>query len=293
MEILLFNDVLIALVKQSFDNAEHKVIVNKILSNENSVFIYSKKMLELLKESLDEQDMPNFQAIVTKLGDVGNNLPSSSTSVNMEEEASHLNSLSRSATILNIAYKNPIVATLPKVAIVSEHSKPNYHWLVCNLAILHPNKVTVNCWDFTNNTQIKHFFNYIYSLSKLFNSVNVFDTQCNLDHDKFDSIIRKTQINYYTRKAHSNRNPMGDEDNFDLLKNKFISNFKMFTVESRRAHGRRIVFNDVVVTIDNDYWNLITDAQDWSIDVQISATDASQWLQRTSFYRQFISRKRR
>jgi hypothetical protein len=288
MDVLFFNDVLNAIIKQNFTHPSHKETVGAIMRNDKIDLIYSKKMLELLRDSLSEDDMSAYQSVVTMLADIGKNLPGSASSKSMENEVIHLNLASASNIVFNIAYGPPNVKgnpSLPRTAVIANMIKPNYDWLICNLAILYPNKVTVESWDVANNKQIEQLFKDIFSLPNKIDYVNIFDTQCNVGHAYFDSIINREKVGYYTKRS----NTVGDEENYSKFKNKFLSKFKMFTIDRSRAHGRRILFGDVIVSIDNDFQNLKANSQDWFVDIQINKDVAAKLHNRRGLYIPFIS----
>lgn len=272
---------------QNLDNKEHQKQIRKILDNENSVFLYSKKFFSFIENELSEEYIDEYQRLVTKFNDstTNVNIKSSESSKNFDDEILHINSKTEAKVVVSIAYNQPsqtVQQQIPNIAVLSQQQKPNYHWLVINLAILHPNKITVREFSFKTNNLIKIFFDDIFSMPKHISEIYIFDTQCNLKHDKFDCIAKKINVNYLTIFHSPNRYPTKNIENKKVIKEKFGGKHKMFTTHQNNAHGRRIIFENIVVTCDNDYWNLEVNASDWCIDVQYSEDDFKEALYRFS-----------
>jgi len=292
MEILLFGDFISHLASQK--SSDFKADINKIFSNENSRFRYSKKFISFVKADLPEENLDVFNSIVTKLGDTGVNVPSSHSSESIEEEIIHLNSIECGDNLLlKISYDDPnssISSAISGIAVVSKQKKPNYHWLVCQIAILHPHKVSLNYWDFSDNTQIRQLFRDVFSLPKDIKEVTIFDRQCNLFHDKYDFLPNGAKVFYYTKDGYRYSCPTANNDNYQTIKNKFGNRIKMFTANNKFVHGRRLVFNSIVLIADNDFQNLVVNEADWVIDIQVSQTNANKSMERRSIYKEFIPR---
>ena len=152
--------------------------------------------------------------------------------------------------------------------------------------MLHPNKITANCFDFNSNNQITTFFNDVYRLSKEIKHTNIFDAQCNLDHDKFDyPKTKKSKIYYYTKFRSREKDEF---ERKDAIKNHFGNSAKVFLTKPRKnAHGRRILFSNIIISTDQDFWNLEVNSSDWTIDVQYSKEDTVNWLLFRSNYNEF------
>ncbi len=289
MKILLNKDLLLNFLSQNFTDKGLQIQVNKILANENSVFLYSKKFFQFIKNELNEEYETEYMALFTKFSDSGINISSITTSTSFEDEFLNIYDKTPGNVIAAITYDEPstqIMSAIQNIAIISAQSKPNYHWLVTQLAILHPNKVSVNCYDFTNNIDVDSHFTNIFKLPKRIPITNIFDTQCNLVHSKFDYLLQIPTRLYYFTKFKSR-----EKDQYDRrkeIKYKFGTSSKVFLTQPKtEAHGRRVIFENIIITCDNDFWNLEVNASDWCIDVQYSEEDFQKWLSRQSQYTEF------
>jgi hypothetical protein len=289
MKILLHEDLILSFLVQNPEYKQYQHQITQILNNEQSVFLYSKKYFSYIQEKLNEDEVENYQRFVTKLSDsidADIQIQSNTNSQCFEDEFIHIFSSIPDKIIGTISLQLPsesLKNNIPNIATLSLQKKPNYDWLLINLAILHPNKVSTSCFDFTTNQEVDNFFKDIFKIPKHINIVHIFDTQCNLAHNKFDSIATKKMVHYYTKFVSTKRNPTGNIDNKKFLKQKFGSKHKMLTISADKAHGRRIIFEHLIITCDNDYWNLEVNASDWEIDVQYSIEKANTWLTRVTY----------
>lgn len=285
MKILTHKDLMLGFIKQNLENKEHQKQIRQILDNENSVFLYSKKFFTLIKDSIEDEDMDFYRKILTQIGDnsQNQNVHSSPTSQTFDEEFLHISSSVNDKVVVSISCNQPsqeIQTQIPNIAVLSQQQKPNYHWLVVNLAILHPNKVTVNCFDFQTNNEIRVFFDSIFKIPRQLSLISIFDRQTtDFNHNRFDTIRKTKSVRYYTF-AHKNFN-------YDIgtIKSFFVR-VKIFTTKTKEiTHGRRLLFENFVIISDNDFNNLNI-SEDWNIDIQYSEKDFQNWLSRLDKYRE-------
>jgi len=288
MEILFYKDVLLRYLSNSFENQQDKKNFYKILNNENSSFLFSKKFLKFIKSELDEEDEMLYQSLYTKLADDGYNIRSSETAETFEEELFHIYSKSQTNIVAHLAYQKPteeVLSKIPNMAIFSEIEKPNFHWLVAQLVIQHPHKVDLKCFDFQENIEVDLLFESIFQIPKHIEKVCIFNTFCNLEHDKFRYLISEgIKVEYYT-KCSGARKRLERQESINQKFNHQTKTF--FTKPKEKAHGRRIIFENIIISCDNDFQNLTVNAADWVIDVQYSESDAKEWLKRCEKYQEF------
>lgn len=283
MKILTYKDLILGFIKQNLENKEHQKQIRQILDNENSVFLFSKKFFSFIREELGEDYQHEYERVFTKFSDFGLSIRSSQNSQNFDDEILHIFSATQDKVLVSISCNQPskeIHNAIPNIAILSQQQKPNYHWLVVNLAILHPNKVTVNCFDFQIDDEIRAFFDDIFKIPRQLSVISIFDRQtADFSHNRFDTIRTTKSVRYYT---FAHRNFIYD---IDTIKD-FFRRVKIFTTKIKNiTHGRRLLFENVVIISDNDFNNLNI-GEDWNIDIQYSEKDFQNWLSRLDKYRE-------
>ena len=291
MKILTHKDLILGFLKQNLANKEHQKQIRQILDNENSVFILSKKFFTFIREELTEDYLHEYERIVTKLSDSGVSVKSSETSENFEDEILHIFSSLKDNVVVSISCDQPsqeIQNAIPNIAILSQQQKPNYHWLVVNLAILHPNSVQVRNYDFTEDSQVDIFFNDVFYIPRKIENVSIFDDACNLKHKKFDFLSkRRSDINvfYYTAKLEN----ASSQQRFKSLQ--AIFNAKMFG-KPKGGHEREINFEGIVIIPTNDFWMLnIKDDKKWTISILYNKEEAQKSLEYAKTYIRFLNNR--
>lgn len=282
MELLLYKDLIIDFVSKKIKAGEHQRLINKIFENENSLFLYSKKFFQFIEAELGEEYADEFRAIVTKIGDSGENIKSSELATNFDEEFLHIYQNFDKYVLLSISYSEPsksILQKVPNIGILSERKKPNYHWLVTQIAVLHPNKVSVDCFDFKSNNEIKKFFDDVFRIPKSISRMHIFDREtCNFGHKHFDSFKKSVSVFYYT---YRHKNFSLDEP---IIKSAFRK-IKIHTTHNRTdIHNRKLVFEGFVLTANHAFNELLVDG-DWDIDIQFSKSEAVKWMSRCNKFR--------
>lgn len=282
MELLFYKDLIIDFVSQKIKPVDHQGLTNKIFENENSIFLYSKKFFQFIEEELGEEYTDEFRAVVTKIGDSGENIKSSESTKTFDEEFLHIYQSFSKNVLLSISHSEPsksILQKIPNIGIISKRKKPNYHWLVTQIAVLHPNKVTVNCFDFIADAEIKQFFDDVFRIPKQISRMNIFARQTRqFEHNRFDSFKKQASVFYYT---YQHRNFLSDEQS---IKKAFKKIKIQVTRNNTDLHGRRLVFENFVLNADHDFNELVVGG-DWEIDIQFSKSEATRWMSRCSKFK--------
>lgn len=289
MNILLYKDIILGFIRQDTHDKQIQKQIQKILENENSKHLFSKKLFVLLREGLEEEHLDQLERLFTKFSDLGTNTASNQSSQNFDEEMLHIFSSNNTKQIITLSYNEPsdeIKKSINNIAILSYQSKPNYHWLVSELASIHPYKVTARCYEFNTNTDVSQFFNDLFNIPLKISNVNIFDSQCNLDHNKFNFLTANTiKVNYFSKFKSREKDQF---DRRDEIKGHFGQSANVFLIKrGNRAHGRRIIFENLTVTLDDDFWNLDVNNTDWNIDVEYCEQTANNWLNMKDLYEIF------
>lgn len=270
MEVLLYEDIFENLLAVSTEKADKKLIAD-ILRNENAHILYSKKYFDYIQAQIGDDDL-FLQIRKNIIDDNGKNIESLAISTSFEEEYSHLYEKSGNV-VLPIAYHTN--AEMPKIALISQRQKPNYHWFVTQLAALHHNPISLNCFDFEQESQIQAFFEAFFSLPKQIAYVNIFDRETNeISHNRFDTVKNRIKVHYYTLQQ---RDYFGIQDYFTQKLLLFKTRKKELT------HGRRIIFENFVLISDNAFNNLKI-GEDWNIQIEYNPSNARNWLSLSTHY---------
>ncbi len=279
MEILIYKDLIINFVSQRLKNKDQQKLISKIFSNDDSVFVYSKKFFQFIKDELGDDFTDEINALITKLSDNrSNNIKSSDNSQNFDEEFLHIYRTHNKNVLVPISYSqlSELVSNqIHNFAIISEIQKPNFHWLVTQLAVLHPNKVTVKYSDFATNAEVNDFFNNVFRIPKLISKMAIFDRESNtFNHGKFDSFRNTASVFYYTL----------NHPSFQSIRGSFKKVSILTIGNPHRLHQRKLVFEGFVLTSNHSFSELLVGG-DWEIDILYCHSEALQWISRCNDFR--------
>jgi hypothetical protein len=279
MDILLNKDIVVKFLSKNISDKDLVKQVKRILENENSVFLYSSKYLSFIKNELIENFEDEYQDFLKFISDNGYSIKSS-LSNSYEDEFFNLYTNSKNKVMATFLYEKDeiLLKSIQNLVILSQQKKPNYDWLVTQLAILHPNPIVVDCHDFLDNNSVVVFFEDLFRIPKSISEINIFDRQTSTFlHNLFDKIINRYFIKYYTLE-HKNFS-----SDVKSIKN-FFRKVKIFITKiSKVTHGRRIVFENITIISDNDFNNL-TYSEPWEISIRYSKKIANNWLSFCSKY---------
>lgn len=297
MKILAYKDLILAYIRKDYADDEQKSLVEKFFYNENSIFLYSQKFIKLLESEIDKsersREIVRFEAFVKKIQNEHQDkrpfVETSKTSKTIEDEFIEIFLATQDNIVVSISCNQPsqeIQTQIPNIAVLSQQQKPNYHWLVVNLAILHPNTVQLRNYDFKTDKEVDELFYNIFSIPKNIRSVSIFDDACNLQHKKFDFLIEKRiSVLYYTVKL----NILDSKQRFDDLRKKL--SVKMFG-KPKGGHEREINFEGIIIIPTNDFWMLnVTDDKKWSISISYNEEEAKKSLSYKDKYVRFLDNK--
>lgn len=288
MKILAYKDLILTYIRQDYKTNEYKALIEKIIYNENSIFLYSKKFIEFLAIEIDQsersRELVRFNSFVTKIQNEHQDkrpiVRTPGNTNNFDDEFLTIISTIQDKVLISIACNQPsleIQTQIPNIAVLSQQKKPNYHWLVVNLAILHPFTLSVDEIDFANDKQIDIFFDDLFSIPRKIGEVTIFDDYYNIDtHNKYAKIANHkdvyvyycTENHYrYAKRPHPDRYGNFNDDKYNILK-KIFPKLELKT-KNKGSHARRIIFDGFIVNpdIDLDLLNK-KDKKMWSVHIR-------------------------
>lgn len=287
MKILLYSDLIISYLDDETPITQKREIA-KILNNENSKILYSKQYLDYLHQLIGDEDDVFLQFRKDLMNNNGEEI-TTITSTNFDAEFANIYSTDKSNVLITIAFFTPnhtiTTATNKKIAVLSEQQKPNYHWLVVQLAICHPFTLSVDEDDFKSDLEVDKLFENVFSIPKKIEGVIIFDDYCNSEHNKFNYLkTNKIKVFYYTCVG----NPAEYRQKYSNLA-KVLSNKNLFYNNKGHAHTRKILFEGFIVNPDIDFKILNkSDNKVWSVHIRFSKIKYNIALKLRDEYTKFI-----
>jgi hypothetical protein len=291
MDLLLHKDLILSFFKNlnKIDMDENDYLVERIMKNVNNNILLSRNILNYLKEIITEDDpiRDYFEQYILKIiSERRVNYPPPSDSYNYEEEFIYLYKkyIGNFVVAISLFDYKYLAAELPNIASFVLINKPNTHWIITNLAANNPLPITVRYYDFNSDHEIEVFLKNIFHLPRNIKEISIFDRNCNLNHNLFSVLIGKgILINYYTAKKQN----LDTERCKQEIRRKFISNYCMYTTYRDKIHERRIVFENIIIDTDEDFWNLEVSRPTWKIDISYCELTAKELLKKRSFFKRY------
>lgn len=115
-----------------------------------------------------------------------------------------------------------------------------------------------------NNQDIIQLLEFIYNLYNNIENVIIIDRQANLNHNLYDGLIEKTPLFKYYKLYANGTDAIA-------IKAKLL-NYELYsTNDEDLIHERNVIFNDLIITLDEDPFN-IEHRSTWIITIEISQT---------------------
>lgn len=267
----LVNEFLALIYKDNRSQSE--MLTYLTFQNKNNYFILSKKLLEFYEEEVKQfpEALEIFQGFFSEIindrlincfGCNNDNL----LVVMQDIETAYLNdeNLPKFSTVyLNIS-KTLIQSLNNTKSGILDNLIQNRHKLIFQLTAYNPKEVSFRYYDFRTNNEIKSFFDFLFNICTNYTEIDIFDRQINLQHNLYNSIKNIKKINYYTKKIYHLSCPQENR----VLRSNF-NRIKIFRIENNQIHERRIKIRNLIIEIDDDFWNLKVDRHTWKISILI------------------------
>jgi len=294
MDLFLDKEVLLYYFNNLFNPSrdEIKVTIERMLNNPKNRFLISESIIDCIESSLnsDELIIDYFHGFVKSTIDgsiINLENYNNRDKRNYNDEFRSLIS-SYHGTFISCIFLNPETTVQVEIpfSILSKISKPNLSWIIRELAS-NNNGLSVRYFDFKTDNEIKTFFKDIFHLPLCIDEVYIFDRQCNLNHDRFDELIkRKPNLKYFTARENSFAE---DLVNKRTVTNKFGPSSELYVSRRENIHERRIIIGSIIIDSDDDFYNILCERRTWKIDVICCNDTASKHLNKMSLFQKMLN----
>lgn len=273
--MVLLTDLSILEIAFSDSRCENNRILNKILFNNQIQVCLNKNLINEFENLLEETEY--FQAFIRELYDNDRIvIEKSSANLSFKEQFKEIAINSKISFLIPITLSNveEYIKEIENLIIVDQAEKVNKHWIAIEL--LTNNLCNVSFADFKNDIEINTFFENIFKLPKFIKQVKIF----NRDQDhKYLTKIKGCNIDYYTLMNGSNANRHLRNETKRYIQKELGGKLKLLYTSNRRIiHERKIIFDNLIVTLDNSLENITINEPTWEIYLNYDKEKASKWV---------------
>lgn len=245
-----------------------------LLYNASSEVCFSKNYIDFLEKEVSNRDA--FEALIRELYDTNRiKIENTSPKKDYEQEFVEIATNAKVPLLIPIINddKSRLINKIPFITIVQQAKPINRHWVA--LELLSTSFCNVSYQDFKNDEEINSFVQSVFKIPKYIRNITVFDRDQNTSllstlkghHISFFTLLNSGRNNEYYRKQVKK----------DLQKS-LGGRLKLFyTNNPRQLHERKIIFEDILITIDNSHINLTVAEPTWEIFVNYNKEKAATW----------------
>ena len=262
MFILLDLDIL----EKCFD---HKNYLNSkkifdIVYNSSNILCFTKQYISLLENAISNRDA--FEALIKELSDANRiEVENNESKDNLQDEFLEIFHKSKISLLLPVVLNdnNNLLNHVPFLIVVNKALPINKHWI--GLELLSKNICSICYQEFNDDTEIPSLFQNLFTIPKYLRDIYIFDRE---QTPSLLNEIKSKNIKYYTfLKSGKNNEFSRKQIKHDLKKNLGGKLKLYYTSNPRKLHERKIIFEDILISIDNSRNNLTTSEPTWEINV--------------------------
>ena len=283
MKILLGKDVIDSLFSKS--NSKIRNLLNNIVYNESLKISFSKTYIDLLDSNEDSGEF--FKGLIQELYDTDRIVIEKCHLKPKPNEEFELLALScnDSFFIPIIVNDDPAFKNVKSLLVLNGLKKNEKAWIIKEL--LSKSIYNVSYQDFLADNEIENFFSNLFCVYNFLKEVVIFDREIN---SSLLSTIKGVNVKYYTYSKRGKQYDVDRQTAKNNLKKELGGKLKLFyTNDLRILHERKIIIENLIITIDNSRSNLTIKEPTWEITVTIDEEKASRWKSKTRSFTEVTS----
>tara|TARA_R110002072_G_scaffold182067_5_gene338251 strand:+ start:12557 stop:13405 length:849 start_codon:yes stop_codon:yes gene_type:complete len=279
--MVVFPDLSIYKNGFTYSKSNTQRFINNILFNDFVKICLNKSLLDIIEKEVEDTD--HFEAAIKELYDCDKIVVKESTIDNsFDFQYSEIFQKSCFPVFFPITLKlnNKLPLQKHDYIIVKDESSSKKNSVVLDL--LTKNISSVSFLDFSNNNEIKLFFENLYNIPKTISYFNIFNRDL---ESTYLTALKGFRINYYTliRKKDIKYAANDKKEIIKILGRKTKIHF---TSNPRIIHERKIIFENILITVDNAFENTIIEEPTWQIQISYNPSLASEWLKKCYSFRE-------
>lgn len=274
----------LSIFELAFSNTKSKEnrTINKILFNNDVQICLNQSIIDEFEKVLEETEY--FQAYVKELYDTDRLvIEKSNPNLSLKEQFKDIAINSNISFLIPICLESveEFINEIENIVILKESKKINKNWIAIEL--LTNSLCNVSFADFKKDEDIKLFFKSLFELPKFIKEIKIFnrDQQYNYLEN-----IKGQNIEYYTKMRAGNMDLHYRNETKREMQKALGNKLKLlYTNNPRVIHERKIIFDNLIITLDNALENITVEEPTWEIYINYDKHKAQTWLAKCGAFR--------
>lgn len=274
----------LSIFELAFSNSKSKEnrTINKILFNNDVQICLNQSIIAEFEKVLEETE--NFQAYVKELFDTDRIvIEKSNPNLSIKEQFKDIAINSTISFLIPICLESveEFIAEIENIIVLKESKKINKNWIAIEL--LTNSLCNVSFADFKKDDDIKLFFNSLFELPKFIKHIKIFnrDQQYNYLEN-----IKGQNIEYYTKMRAGNMDLHFRNETKKEMQKALGNKLKLlYTNNPRVIHERKIIIDNLIITLDNALENITVEELTWEIYINYDKQKAQTWVAKCGDFR--------
>jgi hypothetical protein len=280
--MVLLADLSIFELAFSNSRCQQNRTINQILFNNDVQICLNENIINEFEKILEETEY--FQGFIKELYDNDRIvIEKSNPSLSIKEQFKDIALNSKISFLIPICLNRveEYIQEIENIVVIAESEKINKNWIAIELLTNSLCNVSYN--DFKDDYEIKLFFDNLFKVPKFIKQIKIFNRDQQINY--LDS-IKGHDIEFYT-KMNGNRMNLHFRNETKREMQKVLGRKLklLFTSNSRIIHERKIIFDNLIVTLDNALENITVEEPTWEIYINYDKQKANTWLDKCgAFY---------
>lgn len=267
----------LSIFELAFSNSKSKEnrTINKILFNNDVQICLNQSIIDEFEKVLEETEY--FQAYIKELYDNDRIIvENSNPKLSINEQFKDIAINSKISFLIPVCLDNveEYIQEIENIVVLKESKKINRNWIAIELLTNSSCNVSFN--DFTKDAEIKLFFDNLFKIPKFIKEIKIFnrDQQFNYLQN-----IKGHNIEFYTKMSNARMELHFRNETKKEMQKALGARLKLlYTNNPRIIHERKIIFNNLIITLDNALENITVEEPTWEIYVNYNKQKAEKWL---------------
>lgn len=269
--------VLYLKTRNKFSKTNKELIRQSIFESPNNIIVFNKDFINTIETIIDEdhylKDSCNIfiKELIDSINNGSINGELNIDTLDKEIVFKQLNKYKSENVLIGVSEDKESLLENERILNLNNIVRCNKNFVLSNL--LTSQLCKFSYLDFEENSDVIHLLNHIYALYNKIERVIIIDRYRNLNHQIYDGLIEKKPIfEYYTKSI----DLVGVKSIKDKLKRYRIYN----TNDSELIHQRMIIFNKILIVMDEDPYNILS-RNTWNFTVEYSSDSISKIKEKT------------